>query len=85
MMKMTFELPPDIIQRLKIEAAKEGLKLKDLVAGVLRAHLTKPAGAKKPKPGNGPFPLFKGGHPAAAGEEVTPERLHQVLYGSGEL
>ncbi len=84
-MKMTFELPPDIIQRLKIEAAKEGLKLKDLVAGVLRAHLTKPAGAKKPKPGNGPFPLFKGGHPAAAGEEVTPERLHQVLYGSGEL
>lgn len=81
---MTFELPPDIIQRLKIEAAKEGVKLKDLVAGVLRAHLAKPGGAKKPKVGAAPFPLFKGGHPAAAGEEVSPDRLHQVLYGNGE-
>lgn len=83
-MKMTFELPPDIIQRLKIEAAKEGVKLKDLVAGVLRAHLAKPGGAKKPKPGAAPFPLFKGGHPATASKEITPERLHQVLYGSGQ-
>ncbi len=83
-MKMTFELPPDIIQRLKIEAAKEGLKLKDLVAGVLRAHLSNPGRAKKPKAGTGSFPLFKGGHPAAADKEITPDRLHQVLYGSGE-
>ncbi len=84
MMKMTFELPPDIIQRLKIEAARDGVKLKDLVAGVLRAHLAKPGGVKKPKAGTGAFPLFKGGHAATTKQEITPERLHQVLYGSGE-
>jgi hypothetical protein len=25
------------------------------------------------------FPIFTGGHPAEPGEEVTPERLHEIL------
>lgn len=84
MMKMTFDLPPDIVQRLKIQAAKEGLKLKDLVSEAFRTYLAKPKGPNRAKSGSGPFPLFKGGHPAAAGEEIDPDRLYQILYGGGQ-
>ncbi len=31
-----------------------------------------------------PFPLFKGGRPAKPGEEMTPDRVAEILWGSGE-
>ena len=83
-MKMTFDLPADLVQRLKIKAAEEGLKLKDLIAEACRSFLDQP---RKPKKGNAkksPFPIFKGGHPAKPGEEMTPERVAEILWGSGE-
>ena len=41
-MKMTFDLPPNVAQRLKMRAAEEGLKLKDLIAEACRASSLRP-------------------------------------------
>lgn len=79
-MKMTFDLPADVVQRLKIKAAEEGLKLKDLIAEACRSFLDSPP-KKKKKAKKSPFPLFKGGHPAKPGEELTPEKIDEILWG----
>ena len=83
-MKMTFDLPADIAQRLKVKAAEEGLKLKDLIAEACRMLLDEPRKPKKEKPKKSPFPIFKGGRNAKPGEEMTPERVAEILWGSGE-
>jgi len=83
-MKMTFDLPADIAQRLRVLAAEEGIKLKDLMAEACRQFLTHHGKPQKRKAGKLPFPLFKGGHPAKPGEELTPERVAEILWGSGQ-
>jgi len=83
-MKMTFDLPADVVQRLKIKAAEDGLKLKDLIAEACRRFLEQPDKPKKAKSKKSPFPIFKGGQPAKPGEEMTPERVAEILWGSGE-
>lgn len=83
-MKMTFELPADLARQLKVRAAEEGVKLKDLVAEACRALLQVPKKGKKDKAEPLPFPLFKGGHRAKPEEEMTPERVAEILWGSGE-
>ncbi len=83
-MKMTFDLPADVVQRLKIKAAEEGLKLKDLIAEACRMFLDQPRKQNKERSKKSPFPIFKGGHPAKPGEEMTPERVAEILWGSGE-
>ena len=83
-MKMTFDLPQDIVQRLKLKAAAEGLKMKDLVAEACRDFLSRQRAPKRRAFGPGPFPIFKGGRPAAPGTEMTPERVAEILYGGGE-
>ncbi len=84
LMKMTFDLPADVVQRLKIKAAEEGLKLKDLIAEACRMFLDQPRQPKKGKAKKSPFPLFKGGHPAKPGEELTPEKIDEILWGSAK-
>lgn len=81
-MKMTFDLPADVARRLRIKAAEEGLKLKDLIAEACRNFLDKPSRAPKTKPVKSPFPFFSGGHPAKPGEEVTPEKVDAILWGN---
>lgn len=83
-MKMTFDLPADVAKRLRIKAAEEGLKLKDLIAEACRNFLDQPKGAKKVKAVKSPFPFFKGGNPAKRGSELTPEMVDDILWGSTE-
>ncbi|HRF78946.1 MAG TPA: hypothetical protein PL070_02560 [Flavobacteriales bacterium] len=83
-MKMTFDLPADVAKRLRIKAAEEGLKLKDLIAEACRNFLDQPKGGKKFKASKSPFPFFKGGHPAKPGEELTPEKVDGILWGNTE-
>jgi plasmid stability protein len=83
-MKMTFDLPADVAQRLKIRAAEEGLKLKDLVAEACRAFLSSGPQRKNSKQKRAPYPILKGGRPAKPEEEMTPERVAEILWGSGE-
>jgi hypothetical protein len=46
--------------------------------------LDQPQKPKKAKSKRFPFPIFKGGQPAKPGEEMTPERVAEILWGSGE-
>ena len=80
MAKTTIELPDELVRDLKVKAVRENRKLKDLVTDLLRQSLyaeSKPKSEKLFQ--RAPFPIFSGGHPAAEGKELTPERLHEIL------
>src|SRR5207248_709465 len=94
-MKATFDIPEELMRQLKLRAIHEGRKLKDSVADVLRAGLSaqpapslnQPRIGKDKKTG---LPVILCGHPAPPGEELTPERIAEILveqeaewYGGG--
>ena len=78
-MKTTVELPDDLIRQLKVKAAREDRKLKDLMTELLRKGLEEETKPEKMPFHRTIFPIFTGGHPAAPGQEITPERLHEIL------
>ena len=77
-MKTTLDLPDDLMRTIKVRAAREDRKLKDLVEELLRRGLTAeaPQAAVRHRV---KLPLIRGGHPAAPGEEMTPERVAEIL------
>jgi len=80
-MKTTIELPDELFRRLKMRAAEEGRTMKDLLTELVRGSLaSKSIRWKKAKP----LPIIKGGRPAKRGEEMTPDRVAEILWGSGE-
>lgn len=84
-MKMTFELPADLARQLKVRAAEEGVKLKDLVAEACRQLLAFPNKKKTKASAHKPLPtFFKGGRPAKPGEELTPEKVDEILWGPNQ-
>ena len=76
-MKTTLELPDELMREIKIRAAREDRKLKDLIAELLRRGLDGEDEARLRH--RVKFPLIRTAHPAAPGEELTPERVHQIL------
>ncbi len=76
-MKTTVDLPDDLVRSIKVRAAREDRKLKDLVADLLRKGMEREAPSRRRH--RVELPLFRGGHPAAPGEEATPERIAQIL------
>ncbi|MGH2607679.1 MAG: antitoxin [Tepidiformaceae bacterium] len=77
-MKTTLDLPDDLMRSIKVRAAREDRRLKDLVAELLRRGLER----EEPRsrvPHRVQLPLIRGGHPAAPGEEMTPERVAEIL------
>lgn len=78
-MKTTLDLPDDLMRTIKVRAAREDRKLKDLVAELLRRALETPSGATAEEARRAVFPIFRGGHPARPGEEATPERIAAIL------
>jgi hypothetical protein len=85
-MKMTFDLPGVLVKEVKLRAVHEGQKLKDTVADLLRkglaaqandsADVAPPVIATDKKTG---LPLIQCKHSAAPGEELTPERVADIL------
>jgi len=76
-MKTTLELPDDLMREIKVRAAREDRKLKDLVTELLRKGLA--AQEVEPrKPYRVKLPMIHG-TPAKPEEEITPERLHEIL------
>jgi hypothetical protein len=76
-MKTTLEIPDDLVREIKVRAARENRKLKDLVPELLRrglAHTREEPTARR----RVEFPLFEG-QPAAPGQEATPEVIAQIL------
>jgi plasmid stability protein len=77
--KTTIELPDDLVRAVKLRAVREDRKLKDMVAELLRRGLAADTDLAAARGRRVPLPLIRGGHPAAPGEELTPERVANIL------
>lgn len=85
-MKTTLDLPDTLVKQVKLHALQEGRKLKDAVADLLRKGLAAaretanaseaPVVTKDKETG---LPLIACKHAAAPGEEITPERVADIL------
>jgi plasmid stability protein len=77
-MKTTLDLPDDVVRAVKIRAVEENRKLKDMIADLLRRGLSQeprvPVVRRRVK-----LPLVECAHEARPGEEMTPERVADML------
>ena len=85
-MKTTLDLPDSLVTRVKLRALKEGRKLKDAVADLLRkglaAELYLERDAHEPVVGKDKqtgLPVIECKRAASAQEELTPKRLADLL------
>lgn len=76
-MKTTIEIPDDLMREIKVKAAREDRKLRDLVPELLRRGLD----SERPKEVRNriKLPLIETAHAAARGQELTPERVAEIL------
>ncbi|MEO6193935.1 MAG: antitoxin [Thermoanaerobaculia bacterium] len=78
-MKTTLDLPDDLVRAVKMRAVEEDRKLKDVMADLLRRGLKQKQGASATVRRRIKLPLVKCAHEAPPGEEMTPERVAEVL------
>jgi hypothetical protein len=78
-MKTTLDLPDDLVRAVKLRAIEENRKLKDTIADLLRRGLAQEPGAPPPPRGRVRVPLIECAHDARPDEEMTPERVAEVL------
>jgi len=77
-MKTTLEIPDELMRAVKIRAVEEDKKLKDTVADLLRKGLSQPPTDPQIRH-RVKLPLIRTSHPAKPGEELTPERISEIL------
>ncbi len=76
-MKTTIDLPDELMRSIKVRAAREDRKLKDLIPELLRKGLaTERDDVLRHRV---KLPLIHTAHEAAPGDELTPERVAQIL------
>ena len=78
-MKTTLELPDELMRAVKIRAVNEGRRLKHVMAELIRRGL-----AEEPEAAGGArsrvrLPLVKCAHEARPEEEMTPDRVAEIL------
>jgi hypothetical protein len=78
-MKMTLDLPEELVRAVKLRAIEEDRTIKDTVADLLRCGLAHESADSSPIRNRVQLPLIKGGHRARPEEELTPERVAQIL------
>ncbi len=78
-MKTTLELPDDLMRTIKIRAVEENRKLKDTIADLLRRGLSQEPVEPTSVRNRVRLPLVQCAHEAHPGEEMTPERVAEVL------
>jgi plasmid stability protein len=78
-MKTTLDLPDDLMRAVKIRAAEQNRKLKDVVAELLRLGLAGQPAETHSIRQRVQLPLVRCAHPAGQGEEMTPERVARIL------
>jgi plasmid stability protein len=78
-MKTTLDLPDDLMREVKMRAVEENRKLKDMVADLLRQGLAQPRSDIPAVRRRVKLPLIQTTHPAKPGDELTPERMHEIL------
>jgi plasmid stability protein len=77
--KTTLDLPDDLMRAVKIRAVEENRRLKDTIADLLRRGLAQESGAPTTVRKRVRLPLVECAHEAQPDEEMTPERVAQVL------
>jgi hypothetical protein len=77
-MKTTLDLPDDLMRAVKIRAVEENRKLKDMIADLLRRGLAQQPGMPLARQ-RVRLPLVQCAHEARPGEEMTPERVAELL------
>jgi plasmid stability protein len=89
-MKTTLDLPDSLVKRVKLRALQDGRKLKDAVADLLRKGLAVPmnehpeAAAVVVKDKQSGLPLIQCPKAAPRQEELTPERVAEILLSQEE-
>jgi len=78
-MKTTLDLPADLVRAVKIRAVEENRRLKDTIAELLRRGLALEGGMPATIRRRVQLPLVECAHEAQPGEEMTPERVAEVL------
>lgn len=79
-MKATLDLPDDLLKAMKLRAVHEGKKLKDVAAEAIRRGLSMPdASASGSLRQRVKLPIIQCRHAAAPGQELTPERVAELL------
>ena len=77
--KTTLELPDDLMRAAKVRAATQGRRLKDVVAELIRLGLAAEPLVTAPPRSKVRLPLVRCAHGASPAEEVTPERVADLL------
>jgi plasmid stability protein len=83
-MKTTLDLPDDLVKQVKLRAVKEGRKLKDAVADLLRKGLVMDSHADADEPvittdKKTGLPVIECKHAATPRDEMTPDRVADIL------
>lgn len=79
-MRTTLVIDDDLYRRAKAKAALEGKSVTSLVEQALRAVVDGRIPAEETKY-HARLPLIGGGHPADPAEELTAERVAEILLG----
>jgi plasmid stability protein len=78
-MKMTLDLPAELVREMKLRAAGEGRKLRDVATEIFRRGLTRPSRPAGKIRHRVPLPLIDCKAPRTKSEETTPEKVADVL------
>ncbi|MEX0835756.1 MAG: hypothetical protein WD010_06675 [Nitriliruptor sp.] len=78
-MKTTLELPDDLVREIKIRAADENRRIKDVVADALRRGLAQHDAAIGRADRRVQFPLVACAHEARPSEAMTPDRVAAII------
>lgn len=79
-MKTTLDLPDELMRAIKVRAAQQDRKIKDVVAELLKRGLSQAESGPTTSPtGRVELPLVHCEHTARADREMTPERVAAAL------
>ncbi len=78
-MKTTIDLPDDLMREVKIRAVNENRRLKDAIADLLRRGLSQETRDRPVRRERVQLPLVRCAHGARPEEEMTPDRVAEVL------
>jgi plasmid stability protein len=78
-MRTTLDLPDDLMRSVKIRAVHENRSLKDVIADLLRRGLAEEPSASRAVRNRVRLPLVQCARPAKPDEEMTPERVAELM------
>jgi hypothetical protein len=78
-MKTTLDLPEELVREMKIRAAREGRKLRDVATEIIQRGISSTEPTIKPKGKRVKLPFFQGKKPINPADELTPDKIHDIL------